>query len=127
MLGPRSRVCAIALACSVASLGEAVALSARCSLGDGWVRSVQPRAGSPLEIELGGDASREREVVVRVRDPHGREQSLPFPPVPRGSTTSSLRLTGGVLDRDFKGYSLKVLVRDARTGETLAVSSTTIG
>jgi hypothetical protein len=120
-------VCAIALASSVASLGGAAALAVPCTPGDVWVRAVQPRAGSPLEIELGGDASREREVVVKVKDPRGGSARVPFPPVPQGGSASSLRLIGGILDRDYKGYSLEVQVRDMRTGEILAISSTTVG
>ncbi|MBL8896713.1 MAG: hypothetical protein JNM84_03760 [Planctomycetes bacterium] len=128
MLGPRSKACAIALAFTVASSsGGGVAHAAALFASGGWVRAVQPRAGSPLEIELGGDASRAREVIVRAKSPLGGAVNLPFPPVPQGSSATSLRLIGGTLDRDFKGYSLEVLVRDLQTGETVAVASTTIG
>jgi hypothetical protein len=91
------------------------------------VRAVQPRGGSPLEIEVGGDPTREREVLVKVKDPRGGSVSLPFPPLPRGSSVGPIRMRGDVLNRDFKGYTLEVLVRDPQSGAILAAASTTIG
>jgi hypothetical protein len=124
MPGPRSTACSIALACWAASLGASAATAAASEV---WVRAVQPRGGAPLEIELGGDDARDREIVVKVKDPRGGSASLPFPSVPRGNATGPLRLRGDVLNRDFKGYTLEVLVRDSRTGEIVAAASTTIG
>jgi hypothetical protein len=128
---PRSKACAIALACSVASLGiggTAQASTSTCAVvADGWVRCVQPRAGAPLEIEIGGDPARPRDVIVQAKDPGGAVVPVPFPPIPQGGNGSSLRAIGWPLDRDLKGFTLEVLVRDRQTGATLAASSTTIG
>lgn len=120
-----STVCAIALASGVASFASAGPASAHPC--DSWVRAVQPRGGSALEIEIGGDPAEERDVTIVARDPQGAEIPIAFPPIPHGNGNGPLRLRGPVLNREYRGFSLEITVRNRRTGALVAASSTTIG
>lgn len=134
MLRPRSTVCAIACAFTVASFTAVVGTSAPAScapLGfcasDPYVRAVEPRAGSPLKIELGGDPSTPREVTVKIRDPFGRPVPFNFPPPAPTPGTGPIQVIGPVIDREYRGFTIEVVVTDAVTGGTIASSSSTIG
>jgi hypothetical protein len=134
MLKPRSTVCAIACAFTVANFAAVVGTSAparyaprECCASDPYVRAVEPRAGSPLKIELGGDPSKPRAVTVKIRDPFGRPVPYTFPPPSPTPGTGPIQVVGPILDREYRGFTIEVVVTDAVTGSTIASSSSTIG